>query len=588
MSVSGRLGRADRPLLALLAITAVGLVARLAFLGARIAHWDEGRVGYDILRYAATGAWEYRPIVHGPFLPHVNRLVFEWLGPTDGSARLVVAVVGALLPLSAWLYREHLRDVELVALGALLAADPILLYYSRFMRNDVLLATFAFAALGFYVRAIDTGRRRHLFAGTALLALAFTTKENAIVYVLSVLGALVLLFDHRLFLARGREEDWTVVARRRLGRTARALWRWRLALGVALVEFLAILVFFYAPREAAEGGLGLWAAFANPSTLPDVIAAATYNPAPCGGAGADPYCNGAWERVANLWVGGPHQDHAYLPFLGHYVRVLATASGALALLAVLGFLHDRYAGDRPRDLVALTFYWGAVSVLGYPVAVDIKAAWAVVHAVVPLAVPAAVAIGLVVDWGREAAADDDRVGVALAAVVLLLVGGQIGATAVTGVYLEPQAEDNVLTQYAQPAGDLREALTLVGVAAADNDGLDVVWYGEHFLVENESAARRLPVGDGEWYNRLPLPWYLEVSGAERTSTDSPETLERLLADERPPVIITRDTEAAALAGELDGYREFRGKGRLTGLELVIYVDAEYAGDRGEAASSILN
>lgn len=573
MSVTARLRRTDRTLLALLAITAVALLARLAFLGSRFAHWDEGRVGYDILRYMATGAWEYRPIVHGPFLPHVNRVVFELLGPSDFTGRLVVALVGGLLPLSAWLYRQHLRDVELVALGALLAADPILLYYSRFMRNDVLLVTFAFAALGFYVRAIDTGRRRHLYAGTALLALGFTTKENAIVYVVAVLGATVLLFDHRLFLARGGDGAWQDVARQRIGRIARACWRWRLALGVALLEFFVIVVFFYAPREAADGGVGLWAAFAQPSMFPAVIEEATV---------------GSAEKLASQWVGGPHQDHAYLPFLGHYVRVLATASGAIALLSVLGFVADRYSGDRPRDLVALTFYWGFVSVLGYPVAVDIQAAWTVAHAVVPLAVPAAVALGLLFDWAREAHADDDQVSVGLAALVLLLVGGQMAGTAVSTTYLNPQGPDNVLVQYAQPAGDLGPTMELVGVAAADNEGLDVVWYGEHFLVEDESAADRLPVTGGQWYNRLPLPWYLERHDAERTSTDDPDELASLIAAERPPVVITRDAEAAAISGSLDGYREFRGQGRQFSLEFVIYIDESYAGDRGEAPSSIVN
>ena len=100
----------DRTTLAVLAIAALALLARLVFLGERVAHWDEGRVGYDILRYVATGAWEYRPIVHGPFLPQVNRFVFELLGASDFTARLVVAVVGGLFPLSALLFRERLRD----------------------------------------------------------------------------------------------------------------------------------------------------------------------------------------------------------------------------------------------------------------------------------------------------------------------------------------------------------------------------------------------------------------------------------------------------------------------------------------------
>ncbi|MFB6256868.1 MAG: hypothetical protein ABEH58_09130, partial [Haloplanus sp.] len=40
-----------RTLRAVLATTALALAVRLVGLGARIFHWDEGRVGYWILRY---------------------------------------------------------------------------------------------------------------------------------------------------------------------------------------------------------------------------------------------------------------------------------------------------------------------------------------------------------------------------------------------------------------------------------------------------------------------------------------------------------------------------------------------------------
>jgi uncharacterized protein (TIGR03663 family) len=201
----------DRTLAAILSIAALSLLARLIFLDNRIAHWDEGRVGFDILRYIATGTWEYRPIVHGPFLPQVNKHVFAVLGPTDFSSPLIVAIVGGLLPLSIWLYRDYLGDRELIAGALFLAADPILLYYARFMRNDVLVATFAFVGLGLYVRFRDTARTRYLYAGTAAWALAFTAKEDALLYPVAILGALVLLLDHRLFRAREDDPAWSAL-----------------------------------------------------------------------------------------------------------------------------------------------------------------------------------------------------------------------------------------------------------------------------------------------------------------------------------------------------------------------------------------
>jgi uncharacterized protein (TIGR03663 family) len=570
MSLADRAPATDRlrslPAL-LVGVAVVALAARLFLLDLRIAHWDEGRVGYDVLRYMATGAWEYRPIVHGPFLPHVNKVVFSVLGANDYTMRLVPAVVGGLFPLSAWLYREHLRRVEVVALAVLFAVEPLLFYYSRFMRNDVLVAAFAFTALGLYVRLYDTGKHRYLYAGTFFLALAFTGKENAVIYPVTVFGGLVLLLDHRLFLARGGDAEWTDVLRDYLEWAARGLWRLRLAIVVAAVEFLVIFVFFYAPRESAVGGLGLWGALANPAQLPDLVAAATYNPEPCSIPGPESpsaYCDGALEKAYNSWFSGTHQDHAYLPYLGHYLKVLFLASGGLVLLAVVGFLADRFGGERPRDLVALGFYWGFVSVLGYPIAMDIQAGWSVVHAVVPLAIPAATGIAIFFDWGQEALERDDRVSVVLSVLVLVLLVGQLPNVAVHAGYVSPQGTDNVLVQYAQPEGDMHPALEAVHVAARENEGTDVVWYSEHFYVADESSADRLPAG-GNWYNRLPMPWYLELFDAEVDSTENATELAEMVEGERPPVVITRQQEADDIREILMGFAEDNGAFNLRDL-----------------------
>lgn len=559
-----------RPFYVVVGITLFALLLRVTLLGERIAHWDEGRVGFDILRYMATGAWEYRPIVHGPFIPHINKYLFSVLGPTDASARLIIALVGGVLPLSAWLYRNHLRDIEMVALAGFLALDPILLYYSRFMRNDVLVAAFFFIGFGLFVRLVDTGQRRYLYAGTAAVALSFTTKENALLYPIVVIGGLLLLFDHRLFLARDDQPRWTTVVWDRVSSVARTLFRYKWAIGIAALEFLVIIMFFYAPRAGETAGIGLWKAVGQPGMFPAVIEEATIK---------------SGEKVADVWLGGGGQDHAYLPFLGHYLEKLGSVSGPLVLLAIIGFLVDRYSGDRPSDLISIGFYWGLVSVLGYPIAVDIRASWAVIHAIVPLALPAAAGMALIYDWGVASLRDDDRISVGLAALVMLLIVGQIGATAVSTSYINPQA--NTLVQFAQPEGEMRPALDAMDRASREADSdIDVIWYGNKFLVENESLTYRLPVGDGEWYNRLPLPWYTERAGATVDSVSDNETLYRQLSENPPPVIITCDgkdcpsqTNRDELAEHLDGYVEFSYQARYLKdrgvFNFIFLIDRDY-------------
>ena len=157
------LSKTDHTLLAIICISFVSLLFRIINLGSRVAHWDEGRVGYDILRYVDTGIWQYRPIVHGPFLPQINHYIFEFAGANDFTGRISVAIIGSLLPLAVWLYRDHLNNRELIALSLFLALDPLLLYYSRFMRNDVIVAAFVFIFVGYCLRFLSTHKPQYLY-----------------------------------------------------------------------------------------------------------------------------------------------------------------------------------------------------------------------------------------------------------------------------------------------------------------------------------------------------------------------------------------------------------------------------------------
>jgi uncharacterized protein (TIGR03663 family) len=592
-------GDRRRTLVALLAITVLSLLARLVGLGSRVFHWDEGRVGYWILRYAESGLWEYRPIVHGPFLYHVNEVVFSLIGASDFSARLAVAVSGGALPLAAWLFRDHLRDSEIVALGLFLAANPVLLYYSRFMRNDVLLAAFMLFALGFFVRAVDTGSSWYLYPGTLSFALGFTTKENAIIYPLCWAGAVVLLLDHRLLLAARRptrrfvrtdeasedarslespdsseslagdggvpvpEASCRAIAAGYARTVFGGLRRWIGPLALSGFLFLAVIVLFYAPRTAGEG-IGFGAALSEPTLWPALIETTLL---------------GTGTAVYDLWIAGGHQDHAYLPYLGDFLETMVYGAATLSLLAVVGFLADRYSGERPRDFVSLAFYWGFVSVLGYPIVTDIQAPWATVHAIVPLAVPAAVGAALLFRWGRDAIRSGDVVGISLAVVVLVLAAGTTAATAADAAYLgATDRENEEVLQWAQPDSDLKPTLERVRQVAARNQGTDVLFYGtvhpntdeELFYMENESSGLQ-PSPGGGWYDRLPLPWYLERYDANVTST-TPDTEPEDALDDPPPVVITYEWDREEVAPYLEGYAAYEHEFKLWDEEIVVFVD----------------
>ncbi|MFB6108891.1 MAG: flippase activity-associated protein Agl23 [Haloplanus sp.] len=570
----------SRTLYAVLAVTALALAVRLVGLGARIFHWDEGRVGYWILRYHETGQYHYRPIVHGPFLFVVNNWVFSVLPPSDFSARLVVAVVGGLLPLTAWLLRDRLRDAEVVALALVFAVNPLLVYYSRFMRNDVLVGAFAFAALALFVRALDRGDALLVPAAGAALGLAFTAKENALVYLLCFLGAAALLLDHRLFRVARSERSVPRVVRSEWGpAVADRLRRWGgsplggvgravAAVAAAAVAFLVVIVFFYAPRPE------FWTALGAPATLPGVAETATL---------------GTWEKFYDLWITGSHQGHGYLPFLYDYVETLVFGAPFVLLFAVVGFVADGYDADGSRGVVAFAAYGGVVSVLGYPVATDIRAPWVAVHATVFFAVPAAVGLAAVYErvdperlraFVRDPLADRSMSALPTLVAALVVLSAAVGVVGANAAYMNSASDDTgQVLQWAQPSNDLKPTLELVhGVARVNDEGPDVAFVGTtapgnaddvRFYVSDESSLRQPPPGGPSWHTRLPIPWYLERDGATVTSTPPGNVS---FGPDPPPVVIAASWNRSEVSRKLPGYRAYQHDFRLWSDEIVVFVD----------------
>jgi uncharacterized protein (TIGR03663 family) len=745
--------------LAVVGITVLALAGRLLLLGDRVAHWDEGRVAYWTLQYAQTGYFEYRPVVHGPFLFQVNEFLFSFVGSNDFVSRLPVAVVGGLLPASAWLFRERLKGAETVALAGLLALNPLLVYYSRFMRNDVLVAAFMFFALGFVVRAYDSGNGWYAVPAGLTMALGFTAKENAIVYLVCWFGAAALLLDHRLLdSVRGARARLTGSAARdglREGVRSDALRlvgvagilalnpyvafrtlegssvlpyafagavlagylvairdaeipehlavvgaslalvvgvgtagpavlspvTWLLAIGLfgvgayraldrganpwhyvtafAFVFFafdvasglshletmlgytlfwllagamlvdetlfaddtrstrsplgrltgtfpptlaayavtIGTLVFFYAPRHPDPNELGLWNAVGRTLRLQPGMLVDVFEDALLGGA------TDMWYH----WVEGADVSfEVYRERLDTMIATMIHSAGLLFAFSAIGFVYDRWSGGGPRDVVAMGGYWGFVSVLGYPYATDIWAPWIAVHAIVPLAIPAAVGLAGVYALGRDSFDRGDVLTGTLVGVLLIALVAPAAVTAVDVSYVNSSGEERMIAdltgdeqrqrqyvlQWAQPDNGLKDTLGTVRKVAESNDGTDVLFVGttppgdednEHWYVPDEQVCLERPpvhlpedtceVAGLSWHSRLPLPWYLESYGASVESTHPDTDLGNV--SEFPPVVFAYDWDQNEVGPALpDRYEAHEHPFKLWYEGIVVYVDTE--------------
>ncbi|PSQ32482.1 TIGR03663 family protein [Halobacteriales archaeon QS_9_70_65] len=582
----------DRTRRAVLAVTVVALVARFVLLGSRVAHYDEARVAWWGLEYLETGAVSYRYIIHGPLMQHLHRPLFAAFGASDFVMRAPVAAIGGLLPLVALWFRRHLDDVEVVGLASLLALDPVLLYYSRFARSTVFVAAFCFVSFAALVRWYDGDGTGYLPVAAVFLALGAGAKENAVVYVLCWLGAAALLIvgtQVRVAPPVGtRRRLWPLLADR-VGtyRSPGAARRLVVSAAGAAAVLVAVVVFLYAPRG---GEAGLW------SGAPGATLRATSSDIAAG---------------MEYWFGqGGEKDlESYRTLLERFVATSLEYAGVLVGLSVVGFLSELTRRTEARRVVLGCSYWGFASVVGYPLGTDIWGAWILVNALVPLAVPAAVGLGTLVDIGRESLTDDDRIGAAVVAVLLTAAAGHVAVVGVSAAFVDPTGPDNELVQFAQPQQELREPVdATVAVAERHEGDPDVLFYGTGDVTD-AAGGTRSPERVA-WFETLPWAWYLDGAGASVTAVDVsgdeplPEdlppvvvaeadcALERAVDCRRAPerLVVADGDRSPRLAERVpDDYRRYGVLHRSTGGNsfdgMVVYVDPAVAGQASPVSAS---
>jgi uncharacterized protein (TIGR03663 family) len=170
----------------------VALLMRVWELGDRSFHHDESlHAVYSWYIYDGQG-YSHNPLMHGPFQFHMNALLFFLLGDTDTIARIGYALFGTVLVAMPWFLRDWLGRTGAMVAAVLIAFSPTILYYSRFARNDIIVAALTLGIIIVIWRYLQQQQPRYLYILAGLLALTFASKET--VYILVVSMALFLTF----------------------------------------------------------------------------------------------------------------------------------------------------------------------------------------------------------------------------------------------------------------------------------------------------------------------------------------------------------------------------------------------------------
>lgn len=170
----------------LVLIFLAGLLLRLAFLDLKIFHHDEAIHSWFAYRLLTLGEYSYNPVYHGPFLYYITAGFFSLFGANEFTARFIPAVLGSTLCLFVYpIYRlGYLNRIQSIVAAVFIAISPDLVYFSRFLRNDIFVVFFTLVILVATLYYIERGRFRYALIAGAAVGLGMSCKENMPIVIL--------------------------------------------------------------------------------------------------------------------------------------------------------------------------------------------------------------------------------------------------------------------------------------------------------------------------------------------------------------------------------------------------------------------
>ncbi len=170
--------RANWETVAWAVILVAAVVSRIYDLGARGMSHDESLhavYSYELYR---TGSYQHNPMMHGPFLFHANAFIYFLFGVNDATARMMPALAGIGTVVATWFYRRWLGRTGALLAGMLLLLSPSILFYSRYIRNDIYIVFLSMMWIYGMFRYVEERKMKWLYLTVAAMALGFAAKEN--------------------------------------------------------------------------------------------------------------------------------------------------------------------------------------------------------------------------------------------------------------------------------------------------------------------------------------------------------------------------------------------------------------------------
>ena len=185
-------------------IILLAIITRFYDLGARVMSHDESLHTYfSWLLYKGQG-YQHTPMMHGPWQFHWIALSYFLFGVSDYTARIPAATFSVASIWLVWYWRRYLGNAGALVAAFLMVISPFLLFYGRYVREDVYTGFSGLLMLYSVLRYLEHGEGKYLYMLSAALIIHFADKETSFIY-----AAELLVFLGLLFLAQVTRKSWT-------------------------------------------------------------------------------------------------------------------------------------------------------------------------------------------------------------------------------------------------------------------------------------------------------------------------------------------------------------------------------------------
>ncbi len=176
---------------------------RLYDLGARVISHDESLHTYYAWELSQGRGFEHTPLMHGPLQFHAVAFTYFLFGDSDFTSRIPSAMFGIVAVGLLWYFRDIFGRVGALVAAGLITISPMMVYYSRYVRNESLVVVWVLIMLLAIARYFHDKHPKWLYVLAGAMALNHATKEVAFLY-----DAIWMVFLGIIFVRDNIRAEW--------------------------------------------------------------------------------------------------------------------------------------------------------------------------------------------------------------------------------------------------------------------------------------------------------------------------------------------------------------------------------------------